>query len=320
MGTPPDLRRLRLALLQQPDQQQHWQQLFAWIEALGGGVLLGDLDGLFDEPLEMVQRQAAQPNQLLQHALEAHRAGNAQALRQGLAELQQLEPDAAWTHALQGLLAEMEGACGYAAFARALQREPINAWFRYWLSVAALRRRDWIDFTYQALPLADSMTLEHQVLVLAAVYHLIAAALIVLTPDLCRSSDLRVFDLVHPDFIAHGRDELAAHVLRYVEKERRKMIRIVLMHVQQFEVQSADHWMPIHRLHELMRWRIIGLAEPGLSADLYAAVQRQIQQLPDLSRHPEDLQALLPSRPALIFRDDHLAVWRDFRLNVLALP
>ncbi|MBM5801096.1 MAG: hypothetical protein FJ077_09755, partial [Cyanobacteria bacterium K_DeepCast_35m_m2_023] len=286
MGAPPDLHTLRSALLHHPDQQQLWQQLFAWIEALGGGVLLGDLDGLFDQPLATAPRAQTEPaNLVLEQALEAHRAGNAQGLHQGLAALQDREPDAAWSHALHGLLAEMEGACGYAAFARALQREPLNVWFRYWLSVAALRRRDWIDFTYQALLLVDSTTLEHQLLVLAADYHLIAAALVVLTSALCRSSDLRVLDLVHPDCVAHSRDALIAHVQRNVEKERRKMIRILLTHVQQFEVESAEHCRPIHRLHELLRWRIVGLAEPVLSGDLYAALQRRIQHLSDLSRH-----------------------------------
>jgi hypothetical protein len=184
------------------------------------------------------------------------------------------------------------------------------------VSVAALRRRDWCDFACQALALADSDTLDHQVLVLAAVYHLIAAALVTLTPELCRVNDLRVFDLVHPDAIAHGRDQLVMQVLRYGEKERRKMMRIVLAYLQRHQSQSAERWMELHRLHELLRWRIIGLAEPGLSRDLYAALQRQLQLVPDLSRQPGDLHNLLPRRPDLVFGDHHVTLWRDYRLTL----
>ena len=318
MHLPPDLARLRRALLQHPADAQCWQTLIAVIQSMGGGLLLSDLDGLFEHP---VAPQPTAPRQhqaqVLEQGLEAHRAGDAEGLAKALGSLQGLEPDGAWTHGLTGLLAEMGGASGYAAFARALERDPANPWFRYWTSVAALRRRDWIDFAYQALPLAGSDTLEHQVVVLAAVYHLIAIALVQLVPDLCRDNDLRVFDLVHPDTIAHNSNDLTAALLRFVNKERRKMIRILMAYLHQSWPKSSAHWGQVHQLQELLRWRIPWLAEPQVSSNLYAALQQQLEALPNQSPQHGDLHDLLPQRPGVVFGDEHVQVWRDFRLHLV---
>jgi len=320
MHLPPDLARLRLALLQHPADAQCWQTLIAFIQSMGGGLLLSDLDGLFEHPVApqlTVPPQHQQQSQVLELGLEAHRAGDAEGLAQALGSLRGLEPDGAWTHGLTGLLAEMGGASGYAAFARALERDPANAWFRYWTSVAALRRRDWIDFAYQALPLAGSDTLEHQVVVLAAVYHLIAIALVHLAPDLCRSNDLRVFDLVHPDTIAHNSNDLTAAVLRFVNKERRKMIRILMAYLHHSFPKSSAHWEQVHQLQELLRWRLPWLVEPQVSANLYAALQQQLEALPNQTPQHGDLHDLLPQRPGVVFGDEHVQVWRDFRLHLV---
>lgn len=315
MERSADLMGLRLALLLQPEDAQHWQALIALIEALGAGLLLADLDGLFEQPLPRaagVDRSRA----LLQQALEAHRAGDRPGLRQAWQELRREEPDAGWCHALQGLLAELEGASGYAAFARALALEPEDPWFRYWLSVAALRRRDWLDFACQALLLAASPTLEHQLLVLAAVYHLTAAALVRLAPDLCQANDLRVFDLVHPDTIPHSGEALVPLLLRFVDKERRKMVRILMAELQRQAAATTAPAPPLDGLVELLRWRILGLPEPGFSADLHAALQRQLGRLPLERRTQTDLQALVPQRPDLAFAQEHIRIWRDFRFTL----
>jgi hypothetical protein len=318
MDIPPGLARLRLALLLHPADAQSWQALIDFIQSTGGGWLLSDLDGLFDDPI--AAPQAAPRNhqaEVLEQGLEAHRAGDVEGLAKALGRLQGLDADGAWAHGLSGLLAEMGGASGYAAFARALERDPANAWFRYWTSVAALRRRDWIDFAYQALPLAGSDTLEHQVVVLAAVYHLIAIALVQLVPDLCRSNDLRVFDLVHPDTIAHNRNDLTAAVLRFLNKERRKMVRILMAYLHHSYPKSSVHWGQVHQLQELLRWRIPWLVEPQLSANLYAALQQQLEALPNRSPQHGDLHDLLPQRPGVVFGDEHITVWRDFRFHLV---
>jgi hypothetical protein len=316
MDTQPDLGRLRRTLLQCPADSQAWQTLIDFIQSIGGGLLLSDLDGLFEHPIASLQSAPRQHQaQLLEQGLEAHRAGDPEGLARVLARLQDLDPDGAWTHGLSGLLAEMGGTSGYAAFARALDRDPSNAWFRYWTSVAALRRRDWIDFAYQALLLASSETLEHQVVVLAAVYHLIAIALVRLVPDLCQSNDLRVFDLVHPDTIAHNSKDLSAAVLRFVNKERRKMIRILMAYLCLHGPTSSADWGQVHQLQELLRWRIPWLQEPQVSASLYAALQQQLEALPNLSGQHGDLRELLPRRPDVVFGDEHVMVWREFRLQ-----
>lgn len=317
MVSPPDLRSLRLALLLQPGHPEHWQQLIELIQALGGGLLLADLNGLFEEPLQTaVVPSASRHEHLLQKALDAHRSQDAHGLSEAMVAMEALDPDGAWTHALQGLLAEMEGRCAYAAFTRALERDSSNPWFRYWLSVAALRRRDWLDFSYQGLLLADSNVLQHQAVVLAAVHQLIAASLVTLTPELCQSNDLRMLDLAHPDMIAHDWPELAVHVLRLINKERRKMLRIILVYLEQDVSGSSEHEIALHGLHVLLGWRVINLAEPEISLGLYLVLQRRLQEVSDRSRYPEDLLSLLPHRPDRSFTEQHLEVWRDFRLTL----
>lgn len=316
MESSSDLHGLRFAVLQHPEDSGCWQALIAVIEALGAGLLLSDLDGLFEQPLTQSLGRDVQ-NELLQRGLEAHRSGDAEGLRSAQTQLQDLAPDGAWAHALQGLLAEMEGASGYAAFARALALEPADPWFRYWLSVACLRRRDWIDFSCQALLLAASETREHQVLVLAATYHLIAAVLVRCAPELCQANDLRVFDLVHPDAIPHSGAEVVASVLRFVDKERRKMIRILIVLLEQKSESLPERLVPFECLVDLLRWRIRGLAEPCFSADLYAALQRQLDRQPVRGRQHGDLLDLLPSRPDLMFGPEHGRIWRDFRFTLM---
>ena len=311
-----DLHGLRFAVLQHPEDPACWQALIAVIEALGAGRLLGDLDGLFEQPLLQSPVQSLQDD-LLQRGLEAHRSGDAEGLRRALMQLQAREPEAAWSHALQGLLAEMEGASGYAPFARALALDPADPWFRYWLSVACLRRRDWIDFSFQALLLAPSQTCEHQVLVLAAAYHLIAAALARFAPELCQANDLRVFDLVHPDAIPHSSAEVADSVLRFVDKERRKMIRILIVLMRQQTGSLPERLVAFEVLVDLLRWRIRGLAEPCFSSDLFAALQRQLDQQPVRAQQHGELLHLLPSRPDLVFGPEHGSVWRDFRFTLM---
>ena len=51
MARPSDLAALRLALLQQPGDPRCWQVLIERIEAMGAGLLLSELDGLFEQPL-----------------------------------------------------------------------------------------------------------------------------------------------------------------------------------------------------------------------------------------------------------------------------
>lgn len=315
MVSLPGLRSLRLELLLQPAHPELWQQLIELIQALGGGLLLADLHGLFEEPLQIdVVPSASRHEQLLQKGLDAHRSRDADGLSEALVAMEALNPDGAWTHALQGLLVEMEGRCAYAAFTRALERDSSNPWFRYWLSVAALRRRDWLDFSYQALLLGESDVLQHQAVVLAAIHQLIAASLAILTPELCKSNDLRMLDLAHPDMIAHDWQELEVHTLRSVNKERRKMLRIMLAYLQQNVSGSFEHGIFLHGLHALLRWRVINLAEPELSLSLYLVLQRRLQKFPDRSRYLEDLLSLLPHRPDCSFTEQHVEVWRDFRL------
>jgi hypothetical protein len=323
MARPSDLAALRLALLQQPGDPRRWQVLIERIEAMGAGLLLSELDGLFEQPLPASPAgRDSLPRQVLQQGLEAHRAGDIEGLRRAQKRLLELEPEGAWPCALQGLLAELEGVSGYAAFARALALEPGDPWFRYWLSVAALRRRDWLDFSCHALLLTHSETLEHQVLVLAAAAHLIAAVLVTLAPDLCEANDLRVFDLVHPDAIPHDQPQLVAAVLRCMDKERRKMMRILIDFIRRSANEASGTEMlppvPMHALVDLLRWRIAGLPQPRFSADLHAALQRQLELLPLQRQQHGDLETLLPRRPDLIFGDEHLRVWRDFRLVLMS--
>lgn len=317
MEPQAELLRLRGLLLQQPEEGAIWQELIACIEAMGGGLLLADLDELFEQPLRVAAVTAqAQRTALIEQGLEAHRAGDADGLQRVLLRLQDLEADGAWVHGLQGLHAELEGASGYACFRRALERDPGSDWFRYWSSTAALRRRDWIDFAWLALPLARSCTLQHQLMVLAAVYHLIAGALVRRCPALCQGNDLRVFDLVHPDRIPQDRDELATLLLRYLAKERRKMMRCLYTHIQGESAEVERFWPHFYHLVELLRWRIPGLVEPLFSADLYAALQHQLGVMSDRSHRDEGLKVLLPVRPDLVFSEEHIQVWRDFKLGI----
>jgi hypothetical protein len=321
MDHPSDLSHLRGQLLLHPDDGGLWQDLLDLIEALGGGLLLSDLDGLFEQPIAEVGSSGDRERaELLAQGLEAHRSGDAVGLRQALVSLQRRERDGAWTHALQGLLAEMDGVSAYGSFVRALERDPANAWFRYWASVAALRRRDWIDFAWLALLLHQSETLEHQLVVLAGIYHLMAAALVQLAEELCRANDLRVLDLLHPDMIPHDREAAAFLVLRSIDKERRKMLRILLAVLQQSGGHLGEQWMQIHWLQELLRWRILGLPEPLISAELYAALQRQLEAMPDRSWQYGSLHNLLPRRPGLVFSEEHLRVLQDFRFVLISPP
>jgi hypothetical protein len=320
MEQPSDLYGLRGKLLLHPEDGGLWQDLIDLIEALGGGLLLSDLDGLFEQPIaEAGSPWDRERTELLAQGLESHRSGDAVGLRQALVSLQRLEHDGAWTHALQGLLAEMDGLSAYGSFVRALERDPANGWFRYWASVAALRRRDWSDFAWLALLLHRSEPLEHQLVVLAGIYHLVAAALVQLSQELCRANDLRVLDLLHPDMIPHDREGAAFMLLRSVDKERRKMLRILLAYLQQSGGQIGGKWMRIHWLQELLRWRVFGLSEPAMSAELYAALQRQLEAMPDRCWQYGRLHDLLPQRPGLVFSEEHLRVLQDFKL-VLVFP
>ena len=55
MASQPDLIRLRWALLDHPADAGCWQTLIAYIQAIGGGLLLGDLDDLFVDPITPAQ-------------------------------------------------------------------------------------------------------------------------------------------------------------------------------------------------------------------------------------------------------------------------
>ena len=314
MDSSKSLADLRLDLLHNPADPGSWKSLISLIEAMGGGLLLSDLDPLFEQPFLTAEAAAVERRaKLLERGLDAHRAGDVEGVRQTLDELQRIEPEEAWVNALEGLLAEMEGCSGYAAFSRALAQNPSEPWFRYWLSVASLRRRDWVEFSCHALLLESSDTLEHQVVVLAATYHLIAVMLVELAPGLCGANDLRVFDLVHPDAIPHDSDQVVTSLFRFIDKERRKMIRILIAWLQQDSGLVKEQRVPVHQLLDLLRWRVIGLSEPCFSADLYAVLQRHLDQLLSQSRHDGELRDLLPSRPGLIFGDEHVRIWRDFR-------
>jgi hypothetical protein len=321
MDQRSDLCCLRGKLLLHPEDCGLWQDLIDLIEALGGGFLLSELDELFEQPIAEVRSPIdRERDQLLEQGLESHRSGDAVGLRQALVSLQRLEHDGAWTHALQGLLAEMDGVSAYGPFVRALERDPANGWFRYWASVAALRRRDWIDFAWLALLLNQSETLEHQLVVLAGIYHLMAAALVQLSQELCLANDLRVLDLLHPDMIPHDREGAAFMLLRSVDKERRKMLRILLSYLQQSGGQIGELWMQIHWLQELLRWRICGLSEPLMSAEIYAALQRQLEAMPDRCWQYGCLHNILPHRPGLVFGEEHLRVLQDFKLVLVFSP
>jgi hypothetical protein len=230
------------------------------------------------------------------------------------------DPANPWLHGLRGLLAEMGGGDGYAEFSRALEREPSNAWFRYWKSMAALRRRDWIDFSYEALLLTSSETIEHQSLVLAAIYHLIATAIVQLEPQRCLDNDIRVFDLAHPDRICHSSEDLVTVILRFFNKERRKMIRILLDHINAVGAHNCGHGLVLHHLQDQLRWRVIGLAEPALSASLFGALQTRLQALPMLRSTPVEVASLLPQRPGLVFGEDRIRIFCDYKLQLGRTP
>ena len=320
-GTTP-LTLLRHALLLRPDDPERWQQLIGLITELGGALHLADIDGLFVQPpsrqaMAMDEgKPASRSQQIIEQALAAHRAGNAYGLNEAIKQLVMHEPANPWLHGLGGLHAEMTGEDGYAEFSRALGQEPSNAWFRYWKCIAALRRRDWIDFSFEALHLHDSETIEHQYLVFAAIYHLIAAAIIELDPKSCVANDVRVFDLIHPDLIYHTAAELEAGILRFINKERRKMLRILLNQIKdQNEAQINQHWV-VQKLSELLNWRVIGLAEPQLSASLLEALQTRLNRLPTQRQGGVALASLLPQRPGLSFEDDRVRIWSDFRLDL----
>ena len=317
-----DLPRLRRALLLKPKDPERWQELIDLITTLGGGQLLGDIDTLFVAPLSQLDgaQAAAMPGlmaeQILEQGLHAHRAGDMAGLQLVIGRLEGHDPANPWLHGLRGLLAEMGGGDGYAEFSRALEREPSNAWFRYWKSMAALRRRDWIDFSYEALLLTSSETMEHQSLVLAAIYHLIAAAIVQLEPQRCLDNDIRVFDLAHPDRICHSSEDLVTVILRFFNKERRKMIRILLDHINAVGTHNCGHGLVLHHLQDQLRWRVIGLAEPALSASLFGALQTRLQALPMLRSAPIEVASLLPQRPGLVFGEDRLRIWCDYKLQL----
>ncbi|NDC34033.1 MAG: hypothetical protein EBZ51_01265 [Synechococcaceae bacterium WB9_2_112] len=324
MATLADLPRLRRALLLRPGDVNRWQELVGLITALGGELLLRDLDGLFEQPLIAPAALTSEPPResrdtlLVEQALEAHRGGDAAGLEQAINQLSALQPAHTWLHALRGLAAEMARSDSYAEFARALEREPANPWFRYWKSVAALRRRDWLDFSFEALLLHDSEIIQHQALVLAAVHHLSAAAIARLAPAQSQASDLRVFDLIHPDRISRNTEELGRFSLRFLNKERRKMLRILLSLLTDPTATSrgGGDSLVVHPLLDLLRWRLIGLAEPALSSCLYGACLDRLKSLPWQPRPETSLLGLLPQRPDLRFDTRRLEIWHGFRLEL----
>ena len=326
MESIADLPRLRRALLLKPKDPERWQELIDLITNLGGGQLLGDIDTLFVSPLsqpdgaQAVGMPGSMAEQILEQGLHAHRAGDMAGLQLVIWRLESHDPANPWLHGLRGLLAEMGGGDGYAEFSRALEHEPSNAWFRYWKSMAALRRRDWIDFSYEALLLTSSETMEHQALVLAAIYHLIAAAIVNLEPQRCLDNDIRVFDLAHPDRICHSSEDLVIVILRLFNKERRKMIRILLDHINDVGAHNCGHGLVLHHLQDQLRWRVIGLAEPALSASLFGALQTRLQALTMLRSAPVEVASLLPQRPGLIFGEDRLRIWCDYKLQLGRTP
>ncbi|WP_216905126.1 hypothetical protein [Synechococcus sp. CCY 0621] len=232
--------------------------------------------------------------------------------------MQELAPDEAWTHALKGLLAEVSGVDGYSDFAEALQRDACNYWFRYWTSVAALRRRNWIGFAHLALPLADSDIMEHQVSALAAVHHFAAASLELLMPDLCHANALRASDLLHPDMIPHDLGDVVHYVHRNINKERRKMIRILITSLRESHECSSCQCTPHLTIKELLKWRIKGFQDPPISAGLYGSLQQQLQSLPAERLGDIPLEKILPQHQDSIIDDTYHRVLRDFRLTLIA--
>jgi hypothetical protein len=326
MDSIADLPRLRRALLIKPKDPERWQELIDLITNLGGGQLLGDIDTLFVDPISQansahqVGLEESMAAQLLEQGLHAHRTGDLPGLQLVIERFEGDEPANPWLHSLRGLRAEMGGGDGYAEFSRALEREPSNAWFRYWKSMAALRRRDWIDFSYEALLLTSSETMEHQSLVLAAIYHLIAAAIVNLEPQRCLDNDIRVFDLAHPDRICHSSEDLVVVILRFFNKERRKLIRILLDHINAVGGNNCGHGLVLHHLQDQLRWRVIGLAEPALSASLFGALQTRLQGLPMVPSAPVEVASLLPQRPGLVFGEDRIRIFCDYKLQLGRTP
>jgi len=326
MDSTANLPRLRRALLLRPNDPERWQELIQLITDLGGGMLLGDINTLFVHPLSQPNGSSgggapgSGEKQILEEGLNAHRAGDRGGLQLAIGHLESRDQANPWMHGLRGLLAEMQGGDGYAEFARALEREPSNAWFRYWKSMAALRRRDWIDFSFEALLLQRSETIEHQSLVLAAIYHLIAAAMIQIEPQRCLENDLRVFDLAHPDRICHNSEDLVIVILRFFNKERRKMIRILLDHINAIGTNNCGHGLVLHHLQDQLRWRVIGLAEPALSASLFGALQTRLNALPMRRSTPVEMASLLPQRPGLAFGEDRIRIWCDYKLHLREAP
>jgi hypothetical protein len=326
MESIADLPRLRRALLLKPKDPERWQELIDLITTLGGGQLLGDIDTLFVDPISQANSahqaglEGSMAAQLLEQGLHAHRTGDLPALKLVIERFEGDEPANPWLNGLRGLRAEMGGSDGYAEFSRALEREPNNAWFRYWKSMAALRRRDWIDFSYEALLLTSSETMEHQSLVLAAIYHLIAAAIVNLEPQRCLDNDIRVFDLAHPDRICHSSEELVIVILRFFNKERRKLIRILLDHINAVGAHNCGHGLVLHHLQDQLRWRVIGLAEPALSASLFSTLQTRLQGLPMVPSDPVEVASLLPQRPGLVFGEDRIRIFCDYKLQLGRTP
>ena len=323
MANLAELPRLRRALLLRPTDGNRWQELVGLITALGGEPLLHDLDALFEQPLVAPAgpsddaARGSGDTALVEQALEAHRAGDAAALEQAITQLNALNPAHPWLHALRGLAAELSRSDGYAEFTRALASEPCNAWFRYWTCVAALRRRDWLDFSVEALLLHNSETIQHQALVLAAVHHLTAASLAHLDVTQSSAIDLRVADLIHPDRISRNTEELGQHCLRHLNKERRKMLRILLNLLgDPATAGRSDCSLVLHQLLDLLRWRVIGLAEPALSSWLHGACLARLERLPWQQGSAPSLAALLPQRPGLNLETERLEIWRGFRLEL----
>ena len=94
------------------------------------------------------------------------------------------------------------------------------------------------------------------------------------------------------------------------------MLRILLDRVNDLNTAQADQLGVVHQLNELLRWRVIGLAEPQLSAGLVGALLTRLNALPPRRHEAVKLSSLLPQRPGLNFEDDRVRIWSDFRLDI----